>query len=101
MLITVRSSLNIPSDSLFGVLVEPSSRRWLDGLVNGGECTRERLDLREIGADIDGLRELAKLNGRPSSESLSPDVPESVPPLYASISDRIICFNLPCVKHCP
>lgn len=90
-----------PSDSLFGVLVEPSSRRWLDGLANGGECTRERLDLREIGADIDGLRELAKLKGRPSSESLSPDVPESVPPLYASISDKTICFNLPCVKHCP
>jgi hypothetical protein len=31
--------------------------------------------LREIGADIEGRREFAKLNGRPSSESLSPVVP--------------------------
>lgn len=61
------------------------------------------LDLREIGAEIDGRREFAKLRGRPSSESLSPDVPKSaeVPSLYISISDVIIRCKLPCVKHCP
>ena len=69
------SPCNLPSESLFGVLVDPSSSRWLDGLASGGECTRETLDLRDLGADIEGRREFARLNGRPSSESLSPVVP--------------------------
>jgi hypothetical protein len=56
------------------VLVEPSSSNSA-GLDGGGECTRDTLDFLEIGADIEGLRELAKLNGLPSSESLSPVAP--------------------------
>lgn len=47
------------------------------GLANGGVCTRDdELDgfRVEIGAEIDGRR-FTKLNGRPSSESLSPVAP--------------------------
>lgn len=47
------------------------------GLASGGVCTRDdELDgfRVEIGAEIDGRR-FTKLNGRPSSESLSPVAP--------------------------
>lgn len=47
------------------------------GLVRGGVCMRDdELDgfRVEIGAEIDGRR-FTKLNGRPSSESLSPVAP--------------------------
>lgn len=57
------------------MLDAPSPKKL--GLAGGGECTLddELPGLRvETGADIDGLR-LAALNGRPSSESLSPVVP--------------------------
>lgn len=58
----------------FGVLDAPSPRK--PGLAGGGVCTLDEPDgfLADIGADIDGLR-LAALNGRPSSESLSPVEP--------------------------
>lgn len=62
--------------SLFGVLEAPSPLKN-PGLANGGVCTRDdELDAFRvpIGADIDGRR-LTKLNGRPSSESLSPVEP--------------------------
>lgn len=68
---------DLPSASkLFGVLDAPSPNNSA-GLVCGGVCTRDDdVDLRaDIGADIVGRRELTKLSGRPSSESLS-----SVPP---------------------
>lgn len=73
--------LKLPSDvSLFGVLCEaPSPDRKL-GLANGGVWTRkDELDgfRVEMGADIDGRR-LTKLNGLPSSESLSPVPPSKI-----------------------
>lgn len=67
---------NLPSDkSRFGVLDAPSPKN--PGLAGGGVWTLDdELDgfLDAIGADIDGLR-FTKLNGRPSSESLSPVEP--------------------------
>lgn len=62
--------------SRFGVLDAPSPLKN-PGLANGGVCTRDdELDgfRVEIGAEIDGRR-FTKLNGRPSSESLSPVAP--------------------------
>ena len=62
--------------SLFGVLDAPSPLKN-PGLASGGVCTRDdELDgfRVEIGAEIDGRR-FTKLNGRPSSESLSPVAP--------------------------
>lgn len=76
--------MHIPSSvSRFGVLCEAPSPLKKPGLANGGVCTRDdELDgfRVEIGADIDGRR-LTRLNGLPSSESLSPVVPP------------IICFS--------
>lgn len=62
--------------SLFGVLDVPSPPKN-PGLASGGVWTRDdELDgLRvEIGAEIDGRR-FTRLNGLPSSESLSPVEP--------------------------
>lgn len=62
--------------SLFGVLDAPSPLKK-PGLAKGGVWTRDdELDgfRVEIGAEIDGRR-LTRLNGRPSSESLSPVAP--------------------------
>lgn len=77
---TIRSDLrreiqgNLPSANLLGVLVDPSSSNS-EGPEGGGVWTRETLDFLDIGADIEGLREFDKLNGLPSSESLSPAAP--------------------------
>lgn len=70
---------NLPSGvSLFGVLDVPSPPRN-PGLARGGVCTRDdELDGFRvvIGAEIDGRR-FTRLNGLPSSESLSPVAPPS------------------------
>lgn len=66
-------------DSLFGVLDAPSPPRN-PGLAKGGVCTRDDelagFRVADIGADIDGRR-FTKLNGLPSSESLSPVDPNT------------------------
>lgn len=62
--------------SLFGVLDVPSPPKN-PGLARGGVWTRDdELDgfRVEIGAEMDGRR-FTRLNGLPSSESLSPVVP--------------------------
>lgn len=64
----------LPSDNLFGVLVDPSCSSSF-GLEGGGEWTLDPLGFLEIGADMDGRRELARVSGLPSSESLSPEPP--------------------------
>lgn len=68
---------NLPSPSRLGVLDAPS-RSSSAGLVGGGVCTRDPLAFREeeIGAEMEGRRELASVSGRPSSESRSPVVAE-------------------------
>lgn len=80
-LISIRSithrarEYNLPSVNLFGVDEAPSANSSA-GLESGGVCTRDPVGfLADIGADIEGLREFDKLNGLPSSESLSPVEP--------------------------
>lgn len=65
----------LPSLSRFGVLEAPS-RSSSAGLVGGGGVwIRDPLGFRaEMGAEMEGRRELANVRGRPSSESLSPAV---------------------------
>ena len=58
----------------FGVLEAPSLSSSA-GLEGGGVCTREPVGRFVIGAEIDGRLELARLKGRPSSESLSAELP--------------------------
>lgn len=108
--------------SRFGVLDAPSPKKL--GLAGGGVCTLDEPDgfLVDIGADIDGLR-LAALNGRPSSESLSPLEPPTQLEICHKINHpvadhiEIISANafmlnnwfyiqirflyIPCGKHCP